>query len=74
MAIASGKVNRVDRLLSIGMAQKKEAYMDAGAGVYRPRGYTEEEDMKNILIWRLSGNCVAQINHRANGADRKSVV
>ena len=74
MAIASGKVNRVDRLLSIGMAQKKgvrgllEAYMDAGAGVYRPRGYTEEEDMKNILIWRLSGNHVAQINHRANGA------
>ena len=73
MAIASGKVNRVDRLLSIGMAQKKgvrgllEAYMDAGAGVYHPRGYTEEEDMKNILIWRLSGNRVAQINHRANG-------
>ena len=24
--------------------------------------------MKNILIWRLSGNRVAHINHRANGA------
>jgi hypothetical protein len=74
VAIASGKVSRVDRLLAIGLAQKKsiqgliEAYLNAGAGVYQPRGYTEEEDMKNILIWRLSGNRVAQINHRANGA------
>jgi hypothetical protein len=74
MAIASGKVNRVDRLISIGLAQKKgvrgllEAYTDAGAGVYQPKNYTEEEDLKNILIWRLSGNRVAQINHRANGA------
>lgn len=24
--------------------------------------------MKNVLIWRLSGNRVAQINHKANGA------
>jgi hypothetical protein len=71
IAIASGKVTRVDRLIAIGLAQKKsliEAYLNAGAGVYRPRGYTEEEDMKNLLIWRLSGNRVAQINHRANGA------
>jgi hypothetical protein len=74
MAISSGKVTRVDRLITIGLAQKKgirgllEAYLNAGAGVYQPRGYTEEEDMKSILIWRLSGNRVAQINHRANGA------
>ena len=74
MAIASGKVNHVDRLLSIGLAQKKgvrgllEGYMDASVGIYQPRGFTEEEDMRNILIWRLSGNRVAQINHRANGA------
>jgi hypothetical protein len=74
MAVASGKVARVDRVVAIGLAQKKgirgilEAYLKAGAGVYQPRGYTEKEDMKNILIWRLSGNRVAQINHRANGA------
>jgi hypothetical protein len=46
--------------------------MDAGSGVYQPKGYTEEEDMKNILIWRFSGNRVAQINHRANGAQSVS--
>jgi hypothetical protein len=69
MTIASGKVNRVDRLIAIGLGQKKgirgllESYMNAGAGVYQPKGYTEEEDMKNILIWRLSGNRVPHINH-----------
>jgi len=74
LAVASGKVTCVDRLITIGLAQKKgirgllEAYLKAGMGVYQPRSYTEEEDMKNILIWRLSGNRVAQINHRANGA------
>ena len=78
MAIASGKVNRVDRLIAIGLAQKKgvrgllETYLEAATGVYKPKSFTEEEDMKNLLIWRLSGNRVAQINHRANGAQSVS--
>jgi hypothetical protein len=78
MAIASGKVNRVDRLIAIGLGQKKgvrgllEAYLEAATGVYKPKSFTEEEDMKNILIWRLSGNRVAHINHRANGAQSVS--
>jgi hypothetical protein len=48
MAIASGKVNRVDRLIAIGLAQKKgvrgllQAYLKAGTGVYKPRSFTEE--------------------------------
>ena len=69
MAIASGKVNRVDCLIAIGLSQKKgvrgllEAYLEAGTGVYKPKSFTEQEDMKNILIWRLAGNCVAHINH-----------
>ena len=74
MAIASGNVNRVDRLIAVGLAQKKgvrgllEAYLEAGTGVYKPKSFTEKEDIKNILIWRLFGNRVAHINHRANGA------
>jgi len=52
MAIASGKVSHVDRLISIGLCQKKGAcgllalYMAAAEGVYCPKSYTEEEDMK----------------------------
>ena len=74
MAIASGKVNRVDRILSIGLRQKKGAqgllasYVAAAEGHYHPRGFTEEEDMKALLLWKLGGNRVAQINHCASGA------
>lgn len=74
MAIASGKVNRVDRLISIGLRQKKgvrgllASYVAAAEGHYHPKSFTEEEDMKALLLWKLGGNRVAQINHRANGA------
>ncbi|KAF8159901.1 hypothetical protein B0H34DRAFT_843620 [Crassisporium funariophilum] len=72
MAIASGKVSRVDRLLSIGLQQKKGArgllalYTAAAEGHYTPKSFTEEEDMKALLVWKLGGNRVAEINHRAN--------
>ena len=74
MAIASGKISRVDRLISIGLHQRKgirglvTLYMAAAEGIYHPKSFTKEEDMKNLLIWRLSGIRVAEINHRANGA------
>jgi hypothetical protein len=74
MAIASGKVNRVDRILGIGLRQKKgvrallASYVAAAEGHYRPKSFSEEEDMKALLLWKLGGNRVAQINHRANGA------
>jgi hypothetical protein len=74
MAIASGKVNRVDRLLSLGLRQKRgvrgllASYLAAAEGHYKPQSFTEEESMKALLIWKLAGNRVADINHRANAA------
>jgi hypothetical protein len=74
MAIASGRVSRVDRLINIGLRQKKGAYgllasyMAAAEGYYNPKSFTEEEDMKALLLWKLDGNRVAEINHRANNA------
>ena len=74
VAIASGKVERVDRVLQRGLKQKRGinallASLDAAAqGVYRPRTYTEKEDMRALLIWRLGGTRVAHINHRAQDA------
>ena len=71
MAISSGDVKRVDRVISVGLRQKKgvrgllASVVAAAQGRYRPRSYTEEEDMYFLLIWRLSGNRVAGINHRA---------
>ncbi|KAF8884586.1 hypothetical protein CPB84DRAFT_1850634 [Gymnopilus junonius] len=73
MAIASGEVQRVNRIISIGLQQKKGAWgllasvLTAAQGHYRPKSYTEEEDMKALLIWRLSGNRVAGIYQKALG-------
>ena len=74
MVIVSGEVSRVDCLLSIGLRQKKGTrgllafYMAAAKDHCNPKSFTEEEDMKVILMWRLGGNRVAEINHRANQA------
>ena len=74
MAIASGKASQVDRLISISLHQKMGArgllasYMAATEGYYNPKSFTEEEDMKALLLWKLGGNRVAEINHRANNA------
>lgn len=74
MAIASSNVQRVDRVLSVGLRQKKGAQgllaqvFAAAKGFYRPQGYSKEEDMRALLIWRLAGNRVAEINHRAQSA------
>jgi len=74
MAIASGRASRVDRLINISLHQKRGArgllasYMAAAEGYYNPKSFTEEEDMKALLLWKLGGNRVAEINHRANHA------
>ena len=73
-AIASGKVQRVDRIISIGLRQKKgiwgllASFEAAAQGYYQPKSFTEEEDMRALLLWKLGGNRVAQINHRAQDA------
>lgn len=74
MAIASGKVQRIDQVISAGLRRRKwtrallATVLAAAQGFYCPRGATKEEDMCAILIWRLGGNRVAEINHRATGA------
>ncbi|KAF8173473.1 hypothetical protein BJ912DRAFT_1024864 [Pholiota molesta] len=74
MAISSGEVKRVDRVISIALQQKKgvrgilASVTAAAQGYYQPKSYTEEEDMRALLIWKLSGNRVAEINHRSQGA------
>ena len=71
MAISSGDVKQVDHVISIGLHQKNGVpgllvlVMAAAQGRYNPRNYTEEEDMYFLLIWCLSGNRVAGINHRS---------
>jgi len=74
MAITSGKASRVDRLISINFRQRRGApgllasYMAAAEGYYNPKSFTKEEDLKALLLWKLGGNRVAEINHQANNA------
>ena len=64
----------MDHLINIGLRQKKGAhgllasYMAAAEGYYNLKSFTEEEDMKALLLWKLGGNRVAEINHQANNA------
>lgn len=71
IAIASGNVSRVSRVIHIALEQKKgvngiiSTLQDAANGYYRPNSYSEEENMWGLLTWRLAGNHVAHINHRS---------
>jgi len=73
MAIASGKTQCVNHVISVGLLQKKGArellasVLAAAQSHYRLKSYTEEEDMKALLIWRLSGNRVAGIYQKLTG-------
>ncbi|TFK71092.1 hypothetical protein BDN72DRAFT_856481 [Pluteus cervinus] len=73
VAIASGKVESIDRVIRVGLSQNRgirgilAMYEDAARGVYHPRGWTEEQDMRALLLFKLGGNRIAHINHRAHG-------
>jgi hypothetical protein len=67
MAVGSGKVERVDRLVRVNLARKGgirnllDLYDRAARQVYHPRNYTEEDDLRGLLLWRLGGARVAGI-------------
>jgi hypothetical protein len=71
MAIGSGKVERVDRLVKINLARRGgirnllDLYDRAAKRVYHPRNYTEEDNLRGLLLWRLGGARVAGIAHQA---------
>ena len=73
MAIGSTKVERVERLIKASIAQNcgirkcLELLDNAAQHVYRTRNYTEEDELRGLLLWRLGGARVADIAHRALG-------
>ncbi|KAK7016651.1 hypothetical protein R3P38DRAFT_2785832 [Favolaschia claudopus] len=40
---------------------------EAARGVYHPKDYTEEDDLRGILNWKMGGNRLADFAHRALG-------
>lgn len=73
MAIGSTKVERIERLIKVSIAQNcgirkcLELLDKAAQQVYRTRNYTEEDELRGLLLWRLGGRRVADIAHRALG-------
>jgi len=73
IAITSGNVERVDRLIRIALEQKKGIraileLLDAAAkGVYKPKSYSEKEAMMSLILLRLGGGRLASFGQKALG-------
>jgi hypothetical protein len=69
MAVASGKVDRVASLVQAGLAHHAgirsliKEYDRAAQKLYKPKGYTEEDIMRSIVLLRLGGARVAEFAH-----------
>ncbi|KAF6753578.1 hypothetical protein DFP72DRAFT_1010378 [Ephemerocybe angulata] len=72
-AVASGCVQRVERIVHLGLKQKQgiAAIINkiklAADGVYKVKSYTDRERFLSTLLWRLGGARVGGILHRALG-------
>jgi hypothetical protein len=79
-AIGSGAVERVDCVVGIALGRKRgvrgilRVHDEAAHGVYHPKSYTEEDDMRALLIWKLSGNRITDIVHRSLGLPSRSTL
>ncbi|TRM60790.1 hypothetical protein BD626DRAFT_603193 [Schizophyllum amplum] len=80
LAIANARVARVDRILQ--MCLRRGASVDtmlsmvyqAKAGLYHPKSYEEEDDLKGLLLWRLGGARVGNIAHHVFGTPAVSTL
>lgn len=80
LAMSTGKVPRLDRILRVASDRRMsvaailEMVRKAGHGIYRPKGFTEEEDLQTLLFLRLGGQRVAEMAHRMFGIPAPSTV
>jgi len=71
MVVGSGKVEHVDWLVHVNLARKGgiqnllNLYDHAAWQVYHPKGYTEEDELRGLLLWQLGGAQIAGIAHCA---------
>ncbi|KAJ8468990.1 hypothetical protein ONZ45_g17046 [Pleurotus djamor] len=73
MAVGSGKVERVERVMKAGIKAGRgvrgliELYEKAVDEVYKPRDISEKDVLRGLLLWRLGNGRVAEVAHRALG-------
>ena len=71
LAIASGRVDRVASLVQAGLKHRAgiktliQQYERAAEKLYKPKGYTNEDIMRSIVLLRLGGARVAEFAHQS---------
>ena len=71
LAIASGQVDRVASLVQAGLKHRAgirtliQQYNSAAEKLYKPKGYTNEDIMRSIVLLRLGGARVAEFAHQS---------
>lgn len=80
MAVRSHDVKQVRQLVATGLRRGSGIWAiwsmlyAAACGLYKPKGYEEEEMLKGLLLLRLGGPRVAHIGHRALGTPSVSTL
>ncbi|KAJ8517282.1 hypothetical protein ONZ45_g5524 [Pleurotus djamor] len=73
MAVGSGKVERVERVLMAGLKAGRgvagliDLCNRAADNVYKPRNISEQDLHRGLLLWRMGGGRVAEFGHRSLG-------
>lgn len=73
VSIASNQVGNIERLVRVGLNHRDgirgvlQRYDQAAAGLYKPKSFNEKDDLRALLLWKLGGNRIAGIAHRALG-------
>lgn len=71
LAIASGRVDHVVSLVQAGLKHRAgiktliQQYERAAEKLYKPKGYTNEDIMRSIILLRLGGARVAEFAHQS---------
>jgi hypothetical protein len=71
LAIASGRVDRVASLVQAGLKHRSgiralvQQYEHAADKLYKPKGYTNKDIRRSIVLLRLGGARVAEFAHRS---------
>ena len=71
LAVASGRVDRIASLVQAGLTHRVgirtliQQYERAANKLYKPKGYTEEDIMRSIVMLWLGGAHVAEFAHRS---------
>lgn len=80
VAMSSGEVECVPKLVRIALGQKKgirailELLDRAAKDLYHPKSFSEIDELRGILLWRLGGNRLAYFGNKAFGTPSLTVL